>query len=246
MNIDFLKKLFKKSPCFKELSERDLTILAKSGTLKRLNPEIVIYRKGEPSEGRFCMIVTGRVGIMTESGQTFKDIGSGEVLGEIAITSPQDVRTATVKTLEPANILEWDIHHLKAHMPALMRKLKEQAWKNLADYYGANVKQQKAQPQEVTVTKLALSVNFQGMPTPKPVMVKNRQGTFQQLEFVGDKNLKVVAIVDTKTWDQFRQTAQGLTSWIGAVSGEITRIQGTILVLDPAGLQCVEVKPTGR
>lgn len=241
MNTEFVKKLLKKAPCFKELSEKDLTILAQNGDLKRLNAGAFIYRKGDPSEGRFCMIITGRAGITAEQEQVVKTIGPGEVLGEIAITSPQNVRTATVKTLEPTNLLEWDVNALKANMPALMRKLKEQAWKRLSDFYEPTVKQQKTQQAEPDVTKLEVHMTFHKMPRSKPITLKGRSGTFQQLEFARDTTLKVTAVVTLEDWEEFTQTARRLDTWAGLLAGNLAHIiHGPTLVLDPATLRCAE------
>lgn len=241
MNTEFVKKLLKKAPCFKELSEKDVLTLADNGALKRLNAGTFIYRKGEPSEGRFCMMITGQAGIVTEDNQIVKTIGPGEVLGEIAITSPQNVRTATVKALEPVNLLEWDVNALKTNMPAVMRKLKEQAWKRLSDFYEPTAKRQRAQHAETDVTKLEVQITFHKMPTARPITLKNRSGTFHLLEFIRDERLKVSAVVTMDDWEDFTQTARRLETWTGLLSGTLARIvHGTTLELDPATLRCAE------
>jgi len=62
-------------------------------------------------------------------------MGPSEIIGEIGATSPQNKRTVTVRTLEPTSLLEWEIKHIGTRWPALLKKLKDQAWKHLAQYY---------------------------------------------------------------------------------------------------------------
>jgi hypothetical protein len=62
-------------------------------------------------------------------------MGSGEVIGEVGATSPQSKRTVTVKTIEPTEILEWNIKTIQNRLPDLMKTLKELAWKHISNYY---------------------------------------------------------------------------------------------------------------
>jgi hypothetical protein len=50
-------------------------------------------------------------------------------------TSPQNKRTVTARAVEPSSLLEWDIKYISNRWPSLLKKLKEQAWKHLAQYY---------------------------------------------------------------------------------------------------------------
>ena len=72
---------------------------------------------------------------MAQTGRKIRTMGHGEIIGEIGATSPQNKRTITVRTLEPTLMMEWEIKHIGTRWPALLKKLKDQAWKHLAQYY---------------------------------------------------------------------------------------------------------------
>jgi CRP-like cAMP-binding protein len=124
--------VLRKCVLFNDLDEAQLDILIKSGQTKQFSPGEEIYTKGEPSKGTFCLIVFGRVGVIVESGQIIRGMGSSEVIGEVGTISPQSKRTVTVRTVEPTEIIEWDVNTIKTKLPDLMKKLKDLAWKHVS------------------------------------------------------------------------------------------------------------------
>ncbi len=91
--------------------------------------------KGEQSNDTFCLIISGNVNIVATGGNILKEMGSGEVLGEIALSDPNHIRTLNVIAREPTLVLEWNINHIKGKIPVLWKKLLKLAWKNIRNYY---------------------------------------------------------------------------------------------------------------
>lgn len=135
METKELKTALKKCELFSKLNETELDILIKYGKPKPFSQGDEIYTQGEPSKGDFGMIVSGRVGVITASGQVIRGMGSSEVIGEVGATSPQSKRTVTVRAVEPTEILEWNIKSIQNKLPDLMKKLKDLAWKHVSNYY---------------------------------------------------------------------------------------------------------------
>ena len=119
---------------FQKFAEDDFYTLLHYGRLRLFSPEDLIYKRGEFAKGLFCLIVSGEVEILTENGQFIKSMGHGEILGEIGATSPQSSRTATVKATKPTEIFEWNVDLVKEHIPELLERLKNLAWKTTSNY----------------------------------------------------------------------------------------------------------------
>ena len=135
MELNDLKTVLRTCELFNDLDDAQLDILIKVGQTKQFAPSAEIYTKGDLSKGTFCLIISGRVGVITESGQIIRGMGSGEILGDVGATSPQSKRTVTVRTGEPTEILEWNVNTIKNKLPDLMKKLKDLAWKHVSNYY---------------------------------------------------------------------------------------------------------------
>ncbi|HEC33183.1 MAG TPA: cyclic nucleotide-binding domain-containing protein, partial [Chloroflexi bacterium] len=90
------------------LAEEDLDKLAQAAIVRSYPPGAVICQEGEPGDAIY-VIVHGRVEIVKrlddKNERYLHDTGPGELLGEIAVLQ-EDVRTATVRTIEPTTILE--------------------------------------------------------------------------------------------------------------------------------------------
>lgn len=130
-----IKTILRQCTLFSKIDEKSLDLLVKHGENKQFTSGDSIYRKGEFSKGKFCIVLSGRVGIITETGQVVRGMGVGEVIGDVGATSPQSKRTVTVRTVEPTEVLEWDVKLIQAKLPDVMKELKNLAWKNVSNYY---------------------------------------------------------------------------------------------------------------
>jgi CRP-like cAMP-binding protein len=130
-----IKDMVRKSEIFSILDDDELDLLLYYGDQKRFPSGETIYRSGEAAQGTFCLILSGTIEIVTEADRLIRKMGAGEVIGEIGVTSPQSKRTVTARTAEPTSLLEWHVGYIKDHWPGIMKKLKDKAWKHLANYY---------------------------------------------------------------------------------------------------------------
>lgn len=127
--------VLKNSKVFGDLDDELLDTLIFLGYTKLFAAGETIYLKGEASNDRFGLIVSGKVNIVTKEGTIFKAVGNGEVIGEIALSDPNHKRTMTVVAAEPTEILEWDVNHVKDQIPRLWKKLVKLAWEHLREFY---------------------------------------------------------------------------------------------------------------
>jgi len=72
---------------------------------------------------------------VAESGQIIRNMRSGEIIGEAGATSPKAERTLTVIAKEPTDIFQWNLQDIQKDLPALVKKLKDLAWKHISTYY---------------------------------------------------------------------------------------------------------------
>jgi CRP-like cAMP-binding protein len=130
-----IKEIVRKSEMFSTLDDDELDLLLYYGDEKRFPSGETLYRAGEAAAGTFCLVLRGTIEIVAETDRLIRKMGVGEVIGEIGVTSPQSKRTVTARTAEPSFLLEWHVGYIKEHWPGIMKKLKDQAWKHLANYY---------------------------------------------------------------------------------------------------------------
>lgn len=135
MDAETLKSILKKNELFHTLSDDELTVLIENGNIREFPPGKLIYMKGEKSNDTFCLILSGNVNIVATGGNILKEMGTGEVLGEIALSNPHHIRTVNVIAKEPTLALEWNVNHVKDKIPVLWKKLLKLAWKNIRNYY---------------------------------------------------------------------------------------------------------------
>jgi len=135
MEASEIKDIARECVIFETLDDEEFDLLLFYGELKDFTSEATIYKTGETAEGTFCLILSGSVEIVTQTGRWIRKMGPSEIIGEIGAASPQNKRTVTVRALEPTSLLEWEIKHIGTRWPALLKKLKDQAWKHLAQYY---------------------------------------------------------------------------------------------------------------
>jgi len=135
MDINYAMTVLKNNKEFKGLEDSLLETLVFLSYTKQFSEGETVYKKGEPSNDRFCLILAGSVNIITRDGGVFKVVGSGEIIGEIALSDPNHKRTVTVTTAEPTEILEWDVKHVKEQIPGVWKKLVKLAWEHMSEFY---------------------------------------------------------------------------------------------------------------
>jgi CRP-like cAMP-binding protein len=135
MELKTIKTNLGDSELFRGLEENELDILLHNAHMKEFPPGKILYMKGEKSNDTFCMIVTGSVDIVAPGGNILKTMGPGEVVGEVALSDPNQIRTVNVITKEPSEVLEWNVKHIRDKIPVIWKKLLKLAWKNISNYY---------------------------------------------------------------------------------------------------------------
>lgn len=135
MDAQTLKTILRKNDLFNTLANDELDVLIENGSIREFLRGKIIYMKGEKSNDTFCLILSGNVNIVAAGGNILKEMGSGEVLGEIALSDPHHIRTVNVIAKEPTLVLEWNVNHIKGKIPVLWKKLLKLAWKNIRNYY---------------------------------------------------------------------------------------------------------------
>jgi CRP-like cAMP-binding protein len=135
MASETIKEILKKCPLFAALDDDQVDLLIHNGEIKQFAGGDMIYAKGAKSAGTFCVILSGRVGVLADSGQVVRGMGAGEVIGEIGVTSPHSKRTASVVTIGPTEVIEWKFNWIEKFAPDLKKKLKDSAWKKVSYYY---------------------------------------------------------------------------------------------------------------
>ena len=133
-SVDLLANI-EQCELFQDLERDDLQLLLHYGRLRMFKRDEMMYKKDEHAEGTFCLVLSGKVGILAANEQLIKEIEKGEILGEIGVVSPLKRRTATVKTLQPTETFEWNVELIGAQVPDLVERLKALAWKNVSSYY---------------------------------------------------------------------------------------------------------------
>ena len=126
--------VLKHSAVFGHLEPSLLDTLIFLGYPKDVAAGEVIYRRGEPSNERFGIVLSGQIHVVKRDDTIFKELRRGEVIGEIALSEPHHKRTMTLKAAVDAEILEWDVNHVKEQIPGLWKKLLKLAWEHLAEY----------------------------------------------------------------------------------------------------------------
>ncbi|GAK57043.1 cAMP-binding protein [Candidatus Vecturithrix granuli] len=135
MDAQTLKTILRKNDLFNTLHDDELDVLIENGSIREFLRGKIIYMKGEKSNDTFCLILSGSVNIVAAGGDILKEMGSGEVIGEIALSDPHHIRTVNVIAKEPTLVLEWNVNHIKGKIPVLWKKLLKLAWKNIRNYY---------------------------------------------------------------------------------------------------------------
>ena len=130
-----LLTIIRQCALFKNIDDLSSYLLLHYGKIRLFAAGETIFKKGDFSRGAFGLIVSGQVGIISDTGQVIRGMGSGEILGELGVTSPQNKRTATVRAIKPTEFFEWNVDMMKTQLPEIMKRLKDLAWKNASNYY---------------------------------------------------------------------------------------------------------------
>lgn len=136
MDINHIMPVVKKCKLFSGLDESQLDTLVFLAYTKQFSEGDAIYTKGQASNNRFCMIISGGANIVSRDGDIVKVVGIGQVIGEIALSDPNRKRTVTVTAAGSTEVLEWDINHIKEEeLPGVRKKLVKLAWEHMREYY---------------------------------------------------------------------------------------------------------------
>ncbi len=134
MDLDAIRTVVKGNALFENLDQTELEALIGKGGTRMFSPGDAIYQKGEVSSGTMALIASGKVQVVAENGYVVRELGPGEIVGEVGTVSLQGKRTVTLTVIEPTEILEWHIKDIEGTSPELIKWLKDLAWKRLKYY----------------------------------------------------------------------------------------------------------------
>ena len=134
MDFNTVRSAISDGSIFRGLDHAELGMLLMTANAREFSSGQDIYSKGEKSEGSFALVVIGKVSVVAESGQILQELGTGEVIGEVGIISPQKKRTLTVRAMEPTAVLEWQFEDIEKKIPKLVKTLKDLAWKRTSNW----------------------------------------------------------------------------------------------------------------
>jgi len=134
MDVDTVRTTVKESAIFKGLEPLDLEVLIVKAVAREFSPGETIYQKGEATGGTIALIVSGTVHVVAENGYVLRELGAGEMIGEVGTISRQGKRTVTLTVVEPVEIIEWNIQDIENTSPELMKRLRDLAWSRLKYY----------------------------------------------------------------------------------------------------------------
>ena len=131
MDLDIVKNTLKECELFEGLDMSQMGLLVISANSREFSAGETIYERGDDSGGTFALIVSGKISVIAQNGLVLKELGVGEIIGEVGVITQQDKRTVTVKTIEPTEILEWYVKDIEEGSQELLKRLKDLAWKRM-------------------------------------------------------------------------------------------------------------------
>lgn len=134
MDFNIMQKALKDCSLFRELDQGQLGLLAMSAEAREFSRGDIVYQQGDDADGSFALIVSGKLEASTQQGYVLKTLGAGEIVGEVGTISQQGKRTVTLKAVEPAALLQWNISDMGSTSPSLLKKLKDLAWRRIKDF----------------------------------------------------------------------------------------------------------------
>jgi CRP/FNR family transcriptional regulator, cyclic AMP receptor protein len=123
-------------PLFSGLSPRQLRLLAKNFTDRRVPAGSVLVRQGEMSGVAFFVIAEGEAAVIV-NGTRVGTLGPGDHFGELAMISESE-RTATVEAVTPMRCHTIQFWHFRA----FAKKNPDVTWKLLQHVAGIVLKEQ--------------------------------------------------------------------------------------------------------
>ena len=134
MDFGIMQKALKDCSLFRGLDQGQLGLLAMNAEAKQFSVEDTVYRQGDDADGSFALIVSGKLEVITQNGYVLKTLCAGEIIGEVGTISQQGKRTVTLKAVETATLLQWNIQDISNTSPSLLKKLKDLAWRRIKDW----------------------------------------------------------------------------------------------------------------
>ncbi len=113
----------RKFDMFKNLSDDELSLIARETEIREFGADEVVCEEGSPSETMF-FIDSGAV-VISKQGVTLANLEPGDYFGEMSLITG-DPRNATVTTLQPSVLLEVSapvFHVIIERSPLAMRNL---------------------------------------------------------------------------------------------------------------------------
>ena len=131
MDLDVMRTALKGCELFEGLDEGQMGLLIMRANSREFSAGETVYERGEDSGGTFALISSGRINVVAKNGFVLNELGAGEIIGEVGVISQHDKRTVTITTIEPTEILEWQIKDVEERSPELLKRLKDLAWKRI-------------------------------------------------------------------------------------------------------------------
>lgn len=135
MDLKVVQSVMKNCELFEGVDQSQLGFLMLKGSAREFSEGETVYRKGEKAGGTLALIVSGKVNVIAEDGYVLRELGVGEVMGEVGTISQQGTRTVSVTASQPTQILQWHIRDIKEGSPELIKRLKDLAWKRIKNWY---------------------------------------------------------------------------------------------------------------
>jgi diguanylate cyclase (GGDEF)-like protein len=113
---------FAASPLLRSFTPGEVAEIYDTGSPLRLARGEVLFRRGDPG-GSMFVLLSGRIQLVFPTEISPKLLGGGDFLGELALVSPDHVRTATAIALEDSELQVFDqqaFEHLLETKPRLL------------------------------------------------------------------------------------------------------------------------------
>ena len=134
MEANEIQKTLNKCSIFDGFDDAHFDFLIANARVRHFAEETTIYAKGEEASETFCLIVSGKVNIISETEQVLQTFGPNEIIGEIGTISPQRRRTIRVRAETTVDVLEWDLKAIEKELPELFPRLRDLARKRTLNW----------------------------------------------------------------------------------------------------------------
>ena len=129
MERNEILKALNRCSIFDGFDGAQLDFLIENARVRHFAEDTTIYAKGEEASETFCLMVSGKARIISESGKILRAFGPNEIIGEIGTISPQRRRTVTLSAATDVGLLEWDLKAIEKELPELFPRLRDLARK---------------------------------------------------------------------------------------------------------------------